>query len=357
MTNRKLKAGLAFLVTLPMLLGFPPSVQAAPDETITIGSYNIHKAMRTAEPGVPTWDYRRERLGFILAASTADVISLQEVVGWRVPTARTHQADVAQIASTKGYAYVKPADNQCVRPRDSYGELAGPNPCDNTTGIIYKAATTSVMLSASGLASSGKYMNGSVVNTGSEAENKRALSWAYLEKGGHQFLVVDVHTDSDKSPAAEAARVALGNVLPSWIDGMNAARGLSVPVFLTGDLNSYKFRQPAGIQSILYGNGYEDPYYTAPEKIGVRYSTVNVTPQTKRFLGFPPKPYKYSVKKEPTRIDYVLYKGAVQSLSYETVVKLDPSCSKKAVKRGKCNFDENYRLSDHNMIQATFAWN
>jgi endonuclease/exonuclease/phosphatase family metal-dependent hydrolase len=334
-----------------------PSAQATNGGTITVGSYNIHKATPSPEQGVPDWNFRRDRLGLILSESTSDVIALQEVVGWRLPTGPKHRDDVALVASANGFATIQPADNQCVRPRDSYGQLSGPNPCDHSTGIIYKSATTSVMPSAKALASTGMYMHGSIVNTGSVEENKRALTWAYHEKGGQLFFVVNVHANSDKSPAAEAARVVLANNLPSWIEGMNAARGLSIPVFFTGDLNSYKVRQPGGMQAILYGNGYEDPYYTASEKIGARYATVNITPQTRKFFGFPPKPYKYSLKKEPTRIDYVLYKGAVKPLTYETVIRLDPNCSAKAVKRGKCNFDENYRLSDHNMVTAVFAWN
>ena len=79
-----------------------------------------------------------------------------------------------------GFATIQPADNQCVRPRDSYGQLSGPNPCDHSTGIIYKSATTSVMPSAKALASTGMYVHGSIVNTGSVEENKRALTWAYL---------------------------------------------------------------------------------------------------------------------------------------------------------------------------------
>ena len=91
--------GLSFAALLP-------SAQAAHGGTITVGSYNIHKSTLTPEPGVPDWNFRRDRLGLILAESTADVISLQEVVGWRLPTGPKHRDHVASVASAKGFATI-----------------------------------------------------------------------------------------------------------------------------------------------------------------------------------------------------------------------------------------------------------
>ncbi len=320
-----------------------PAANTSPNE-LKIASYNIHKATPTPETGVPSWGERRGRLANYLAVSGVDVVSMQENVGWDVG-GLTHTQDIAKLAAENGYTYVESVLDECVRPRDAAGQLAGPNPCDNTTGIVFNSATTSVMPTSNGQASSGEQLTGSITDTGSAEENMRSLSWAYFTKSGRNFFVVDVHTDSDKSAAAEAARVRLANALPAWVDAMNAARGVNVPVFLTGDLNSYKLRQPQGMQQILANAGFVDPYYTAPTKIGERYATVNVTPATATFYGFPPKPYKYSEKKEPTRIDYVLYRGATP-LVYETVVKLNANGT----------FDENYRVSDHNAVEATFAW-
>lgn len=338
------------IVTAGLVLGISssgwavsPAVNTSPNE-LKISSYNVHKATPTPEVGVPSWGERRGRLTNYLAVSGADVVSLQETVGWDVGGV-THTQDIANLAAQRGYTYVEPVLDECVRPRDAAGQLAGPNPCDNTTSILFNSATTSVMPTSNGRASSGEQLTGSITDTGSANENRRSLSWVYLTKGGRNFFVVDVHTDSDKSAAAEAARVRLANALPAWVDAMNAARGVNLPVFITGDLNSYKLRQPQGMQQILANAGFADPYYTAPTKIGARYATVNVTPATKKFYGFPPKPYKYSKKKEPSRIDYVLYRGATP-LVYETVVKLNANGT----------FDENYRLSDHNAVEATFAW-
>ena len=341
----------AVFIILSLMLGWGAYLAAgissvSATETLTIGSYNIHKASPNNKAGVPDWPLRRDRLINTLEASAADVVSLQEVSRWKVRKGVTHRQDVALLASQRGFATVEAELNKCPRPRD----------CDNTTAIVYQTANVTIMPNANGLPSTAKVLNSDVVLTPNPDENKRAMTWAYFMKSGKPFLVLDIHTDSDKSPLAEAGRVALGNSLTTYIEGLNNARGLpTIATFLTGDFNSYKFRQPGGMQKILEGNQWGDPYYTAPVKRGERYATINKTPATAKFNGFPPRPYQYSLKKEPTRIDYVLYKNATP-LSYETLIKFYDDCTYMQQRLFKCNFHEEYRLSDHNMVLGTFNW-
>ena len=168
----------------------------------------------------------------------------------------------------------------------------------------------------------------------------RAVSWAFLTPHGSSrpTLYISVHLPTQKNDAGEALRVAIAQQLRGWADSVIQWSGLpGADIVIGGDLNSYARRQPFGAQSILAASGLIDGF-NAPEKVNANYGTVNYTPKTKKYKGFPPRPYFY--KRDTTRIDYIF--STAPPVRHEVVLRLRPN--------GK--FDNAYRASDHNLVMV-----
>ncbi len=333
------------VIAAAMVSGFviivAPGAHAASND-VTVASYNVLKVNAT---GVPAWDQRQPRLPAIINNLNADVLSLQEVTNnTDSVSGKVQSAQVRDTLATLGYTTITPEENQCVRPRDAAGQLAGPSPCDTSATLAWRNEIT-VAPSVNGLPMTGLFLAGSIAPADA-VSNARTVPWAFLQKpGGPVFLAISTHTSSDKDATAEAGRVAFAQALTGWAQNLATARGFdNAPMFIAGDLNSYKARQPAGAQAVLANAGWTDAYYAAPTRVGTQYATINVTPQTARYNGIPPKPFKYSKKAEPTRIDYVLSRNATP-VAYETVVKLNANGT----------FNEAFRMSDHNAVVAKYV--
>lgn len=344
----KLAIAITSLVSLGLLTA-PAQAQEAPQETVTVASFNICK-VNCADPA-PPWEVRRDRVSRVIGESGASIIGLQESTNNKVANAKTQALDVEQLVAAHGYAVpaVESRENQCQRPRDEYGQLSGPNPCDNTTQLLYKATDFSQTPSVNGSAMAGTYQLGNLVAGQDPSSAKRSVQWAYLRSNttGKDLLAISLHTDNDKSDVSERSREIIGEGLDEWIAQKNQETGMAgVPAVLMADLNSFDKRQPNGAQQRLRNNGWADSF-SAPTKKNVQYSTINYS----KYLdvqGFPAKPYKFKkTKNNPlgaaTRIDYVFLLGEnVGPIEYEVVIYLD--------KNG--NFVPEYQASDHQMVKA-----
>lgn len=346
-------------VTAPTeVQGEPTSVVAVQAATsgvpVVVASFNVCKV--DCAPPAPSWDVRRERVARVIAETGADVIGVQEATNNPTSTAKTQAEDIANLAAAAGYrvpSYANDA-NECRRPRTPSGQLAGPSPCDNTAMLLYRASTIEQVALPGGMPSAGIVMTSSIAAGLDAASGTRSVAWAYLQAAGTgPFLAVSLHTDSAKTPEAEASRVALANALGPWAEAWNAAHGLpGVPVVLMADLNSYAKRQPNGAQKVLVDTGWTDAYQ-APAKRNVQFSTINYNPLLGvNEQGFPAKPYEFRTsKKNPvlnaTRIDYVMARGAgIAPLDYEVVIRLNPDGT----------FAPEYQASDHQMVRATLLF-
>lgn len=316
-------------------------------------TFNVCKVFCAAP--APSWEVRRTKVAQVIAESGADVLGLQEVTNHAVSSGRTQRQDVQDLTASLGYEEPRfPVEaNECRRPRDAAGELAGPSPCDNTAGLLYRTSTVRQLPSPNGMPTAGIVQLGSIAAMDPESA-KRSVMWAYLEglNGAGPFLAVSVHTASAKTPEAEASRVVLGSALAGWAVGMNAKHGFSgVPVILLADLNSYAKRQPDGVQAVLVRNGWVDAF-TAPTRRNIQYSTINYNPQLVDGFGFPAKPYIFRKTTRnklgaATRIDYIMAFGpGVRMLDYEVVIRLNPNGT----------FNQAYQASDHQMVRATLAF-
>lgn len=333
------------------------AVQAATVQgpSLVFASFNVCKVACAAP--APPWDVRRDRVARVIAETATDVVGLQEATNNATTTAKTQAEDIANITAPAGYrtpAYPIEA-NECRRPRDSRGQLAGPSPCDNTAMLLFKDATVDQVALPGGQPSAGVILTSTITPAVDPMSGMRSVAWAYLQgaNGTGPFLAVSMHTDSAKTPEAEASRVAIAAALDAWAQGWNAAHGMAgAPVVLMADLNSYAKRQPNGAQKVLVDSGWTDSA-TAPVKRNVQFSTINYNPLLGlNEQGFPVKPYEFRTsKKNPvlnaTRIDYVMAKGAgVLPLDYEVVIRLNPDGT----------FSPDYQASDHQMVRTTLSF-
>ncbi len=352
--------GMASSNSSPSLATEPISVSAVQAATVAgptlvFGSFNVCKV--SCAPPAPSWDVRRDRVARVIAETGADVIGVQEATNNATSTARTQAEDIAAIVAPAGYRTpVYPIEaNECRRPRDSRGQLAGPSPCDNTAMLLFKDATIDQVMLAGGQPSAGVILTSTITPSADPMSAMRSVAWAYLQgaNGTVPFLAVSMHTDSAKTPEAEASRVAIASTLDAWAQGWNAARGMvGAPVVLMADLNSYAKRQPNGAQKVLVDAGWTDAA-TAPVKRNVQFSTINYNPLLGvNEQGFPARPYEFRTsKKNPvlnaTRVDYVMAKGVgVLPLDYEVVIRLNPDGT----------FSADYQASDHQMVRTTLSF-
>ena len=337
------------VLTLCAALALPAQAQEPAQKAVTVASFNICKVSCA---GAPSWEVRRDRVSRVIGESGASIVGLQESTNNSVANAKTQALDVAQLASAHGYAVpvVESSANQCQRPRDENGQLAGPNPCDNTTQLLYKTSDFSQTASVFGSAMAGTYQLGNLVAGQDPDSAKRSVQWAYLQNNvtGKNLLAIALHTDNDKSDVSETSREIIGEGLDEWVAQKNAETRMGgVPAVLLADLNSFDKRQPNGVQQRLRKNGWVDSF-EAPTKKNIQYSTINYSDNLET-QAFPPKPIKWEkTKSNPegaaTRIDYIFLLGKkAKAHYYEVVIYLD--------KKGK--FVPEYQASDHQMVKAS----
>jgi endonuclease/exonuclease/phosphatase family metal-dependent hydrolase len=274
--RRFLALGVTAAVGLTLFTA-PPAAAAG---TLVFASYNVCGAKpgpAQCTNGATPWESRREKSARVIAESGADVLGLQEVNNQPTAGVKTHTEDVTRLIAPAGYVPVTiaDADNECRRPRDAAGQLAGPSPCETTAMLAYKSSTVSQFATPQG-SSAGRVMLQSIAGPMDPGSATRSVEWGYLKgnNGAGPFLAISLHTDSDKGAGAEAARIAVGNALAGWVTQLNASRGMTgTPVILMADLNSYAVRQPNGIQKVLTNAGWIDAF-TAKVKKNVQYPRV-----------------------------------------------------------------------------------
>jgi endonuclease/exonuclease/phosphatase family metal-dependent hydrolase len=333
------------------------AIQAATTQgpSLVFASFNVCKV--DCAPPAPSWDVRRDRVARIINETGADVIGLQEATNNPTSTAKTQAEDIANLAAAGGFRTPQyPLEaNECRRPRNAAGQLAGPSPCDNTSMLLFRSSTVQQVSLPGGQPSGGILLTSSIAPGVDPLSAIRSVAWAYLQgaNGTGPFLALSIHTDSAKTAEAEASRVAIGAALDDWAAAWNAKHGMTgAPVVLMADLNSYRKRQPQGAQQVLVNEGWVDAA-TAPQKRNVQFSTINYNPLLGvNEQGFPAKPYEFRTSKrkptlDATRIDYVMAKGAgIEPLDYEVVIRLNPDGT----------FAADYQASDHQMVRATLMF-
>jgi endonuclease/exonuclease/phosphatase family metal-dependent hydrolase len=264
---------------------------------LVFASYNVCKTDCAAP--APSWDIRRDRVARTIVESSVDVVGLQEATHWPTSNAKTQFLDIQNLTAPYGFKspeYTNDSD-------ECRWTAANPRPCTHTTGMLFNTKTVQQMTTPNGTPSAGT-MPMSRIAAGLTADAApRKVVWAYLKglNGAGPFLALSVHVSTLKDPANEASRIAFGASLDAWVQALNDAHGMSgVPVILMADLNSYRKRQPQGVQTTLTNAGWADAA-NAPVKRNVQYSTINYNPLLLAEQGFPKKPYKFKTSRRATR--------------------------------------------------------
>jgi endonuclease/exonuclease/phosphatase family metal-dependent hydrolase len=288
-------------------------------------TYNV--CLITCNAPAPSWSVRRDRVERVIARSGADVLSLSEATDIAYGPI-TQWVDIQHFAAPLGYVPPRIDDDRCK----SRG-------CVHTARLMFKAATVQ-QLSFPSQSSAGFWRVGDIAPE-VVSERDRQVTWAYLQAPGvtGPFLAVAVHLSTFKTAAGEQHRIAFGKAVTDWAESMNAARGLAgAPVILMGDFNSYKFRQPHGVQQVLLDAGWGDSI-DAPVRRNVHINSINYTP-TQR-TGWPLRPI-YNKWRPAARLDYIMFRGAVTPRTYAVVV----------YKNHDGTFNKALQGSDHLMVRA-----
>ncbi len=291
---------------------------------VRVATYNVMKSTRLKSRW--PWGARRVALLNTVRAARPDVLLVQEA-NTQKWGGITHVEDVRRVVGSLGYRIASLDYNSCT------------SWCTRGAHVFYNPARVGPVAPPSGaLPSAGMVGLSQIAGIGFGGIQDRAASWAFLRPVGSSrtTLYVSVHLPTDKNAAGERLRVAVAAKLRPWANGLIAASGFgAVDLVVGGDLNSYAKRQPNGAQRVLANAGLVDAA-TAPLLVNGNFGTVNYTPKTRKYKGFPSAPYYY--KKNTTRIDYVF--SNVRALRHEVVLQL----------AANGRFDNRFRASDHNMV-------
>jgi endonuclease/exonuclease/phosphatase family metal-dependent hydrolase len=290
---------------------------------LRVATFNVAKS--TIRTRGFHWGVRRQALVNVVNATRPDVLMVQEANTQKWQGVR-HIDDVMGLMGSVGYQIASTAVDNC-------------NPgCTRGAHVFFNPQRMTLAELPSGMAPAGMTGQSNIAGTWAGGIQERATSWAFLRPhgSGRVTLYVSVHLPTQKTGTGEALRLAIANRLHPWAAELVRASGLArAELVIGGDFNSYDRRQPNGAQQVLRNVGLLDGWL-APEKINANYSTVNLTPSTKKFKGFPPRPYFY--KQNTTRIDYVF--ATVPPLRHEVFLRFN----------GDGTIDNAFRASDHNMV-------
>ena len=318
------------LVTEPVLPSQAPTI--APIPSLTFASFNITKSNSTA---VPSWPKRREAIGRTINESNSDVIGLQEATDIRVTGAggnrMTQWSDVQEIAAAGGYVGTNVEVDTCQ-----------PNNCIHSAHILFKTEKIKQVDLPNDLPSAGQGRLSDIVDGLRYAKN-REFSWAYLEglNGSGAFLTISIHLNNETNARGKKDRELVGDAITKWAEDLNTASGMAgIPIVLLGDFNSYDAREPKGMLYELAESGWLDSF-EAPTNEYKFFGDAYTASYTKsNRSGWPKRPITSS---DPVRIDYVMYKSdRLNADAYQVALRLKEDGT----------FDNNYRGSDHMMVQA-----
>ena len=304
-----------------------PQVTVSSNTMITVATYNVCK-LQCAAPA-PSWEIRRDRIARVITSSLADVIAIEEATNWKMSDGISQWQDIQNLVAPAGYRAPTLQDNRCVHQR-----------CVNTARLLYNRYMVDQVRFTS-MASAGDLPLDQFTSAPLTVDPHRQVSWGYFTPKGtsEMFLAISAHLTNAKTAAGEADRLAFSRGLDSWVNAMNAERGLTnVPVVMMGDLNSFDVRQPRGVQAELRNAGWKDAY-DAQTSTNRSFNTVNYGKLLRS--GWPNRPV-IAKNRPPSRIDYVFTKGPIAPWSYEVVAHVNPNGT----------FKPEYQGSDHLMVRA-----
>ena len=254
------------LILFALLIGSSAFSQASNIELTTV-AFNVR--YNSSEDGVNIWENRKEWLTHSMRFIKADIIGAQEVTYKQL-------TDMAQLLPSYNYIGVG-------REGENNGEFSP---------IFYNKTRLEVLKSETFWLSTTPNQVGS---KGWDAALPRVVTWALFKDkiSGQTFYHFNTHFDH----RGENARIESAKLLSEKISTIANSK----PVFVTGDLNSSP--ESETIKTLL-DSELKDPYLILDKDAvyGPAYT----------FNG-----WNADGRNENHRIDYVMYKGAVEPLSLQ----------------------------------------
>jgi len=293
---------------------------------LQVASFNVRNGTIASDTGNKSWAVRRHVVAAQLRDNHIDVAGLQEaeytsVVG--ADGAWKHQFQDLLDLLGKSWRIT------CATSADPY--CNDPATYSVGTRLIYNSETVT-------LRQAGFYALS--LRSG---DVRRFMVWGiFTQKStGRDFFFANAHLDNSKSDAGFNQRITQSHQIVNEIAARNPR---NLPVILTGDMNSQKWRSPYNAPYRVYSQaGYVDPIGN-PDKSKV---AVNATTEFRLHTEFDSW---HSSSTKPTarpwingiNVDYIWVSRAVTTLDYETVVNVNDATMKY----------DGPPASDHHMLRA-----
>jgi endonuclease/exonuclease/phosphatase family metal-dependent hydrolase len=313
----------------------PADPQAVP---LNVASFNIRNGLIDPGAGQP-WSVRRTLVANNILSQKIDVAGLQEAEYSRLANGEHQYQDLLGLLGPSWKISCATDDNPYCDQMTNYS--AG-------TRIIYNSDNVSLV--RSGLAQ---------LTTSAGDSTKRFVVWAvFVQKATERrFFFADTHLVNTKDGGtynAKTKKCSAGG--DTWfqlrklqatqvMNEINANNTEGLPVLLTGDMNSHRWRCPGNAPYQVYvGAGLVDPLGN-PD-----FSTVPVKPTTEvRIHSEFDTPNLYLSKPvihhtiNGHHVDYVWVSKQITTLDYEIVLNINDSTLTYV----------GPHPSDHNMVRAT----
>lgn len=310
---------------------------------LRVASYNVKCANCFANlPNEGTWYERRGAVVANLADQDLDVLGIQEASqGWLKDkdgnTIDLSQFEDLQQRLGSKYRLANTKRNNCVKSTTPTRCVYADQGASKGTKIIYNSSRVTLLDQGSRR-----------LSEVSSSDHERFVAWAILQQRstGKKFFFANTHLEAKSDGAGQSAYHEMRRLQAREVLAVIAAKNRQkLPVVVTGDFNSTKFRTPtnAPYNEILSG-GLVDPlgnsYRSTTTSTG---ATVEKRIRTEFFSynGYDRTAAQRSHWVNGSNIDY-LFTSPMRVSEYETVVDVDSA--------GRFN---GIIPSDHNLLRAT----
>lgn len=307
---------------------------------LQVASFNVRNA--TLDSGTHSWANRRTAVAGQIKAKGIDIVGLQEAEYTRITVdgASVHQYEDLLHLLGGGYRItsglsVADGCGEATESDDSQcsGKTAASPGYSAGIRIIYNSETVSLV------------RRGSVRLTDDGAP--RFAVWAIFRQlsTGRSLFFITAHLEDRYKVDPSLAYFSLRKTQASQVLDAISANNPGLPVVLTGDMNSHKWRDPANAPYDIYrAAGLVDPLgNTYKSRTAVKPTTeVRVHTEFDSWNDFQASPDQHGWI-NGINVDYVMVSRSVTTLEYETVVNIDPATGKFV----------GTVPSDHNMLRAS----
>jgi len=307
---------------------------------LEVASFNVRNG--TLDSGAHSWANRRTAVADAIKSRDIDVVGLQEAEYTRIDVDGRSVHQYEDILDLLGGSY---RITSGLSVADGCGDAtqSDNSACSGNTSaapgysagirIIYNSATVTLV------------KRGSVRLT--DDSTPRFAVWAIMtqKSTGRSFFFITAHLDDKYKDDPGLVYFNLRRTQANQVLDAISANNPGLPVVLTGDMNSHKWRDPANAPYDIYRSaGLVDPLgNTYKSRSAVKPTTeVRIHTEYDSWNDFQAKPDEHGWI-NGINVDYIMVSGSVRTLEYETVVNVNPATGSVI----------GTVPSDHNMLRAS----